>query len=97
MPVVLKMTTFQKLISKINKKIIIVSTLIVFLLTLFYWFQLRPSQVKIDCQKKSDDYRQKAFDREDTDKDGLFPQDSIDLIDKYSKSKYQSCLHRNGL
>lgn len=97
------MTTFQKLISKINKKIIIVGTLIVFLLTLFYWFQLRPSQIKAGCQKESDDYFQKAFDREDASdyglrkNDGLIAQDSIDWIDKRAKSKYQSCLHRNGL
>lgn len=89
--------TAQKLLLKIDKKIIIVGTLIVFLLTLFYWFQIRPSQIKASCQIEADDYFHRGFDREDTDKDGLIRQDSIDWLDKRSKSKYQSCLHRNGL
>ena len=91
------MTKFQKLISKINKKTIIIVSLIIFLFTFFFWFQVRPSQIKADCQRESDDYIQREFDREDKDKDGLISEKSIDWLNNHAKRKYERCLHRNGL
>lgn len=93
----MKMTTFQKLLSKMNKKIIIVGTLIIFLLTLFYWFQIRPSQIKASCQIEADEWYQKARDFNDEDKDGSIPFSTFEDIQQGMKNKYSFCLHRNGL
>lgn len=82
---------------KTNKRIFIALITLSILLLTFYWFQIRPSQIKISCQQKADKYFHKEFDRQDTDKDGLLDQDSVDSIDKVSKRIYERCLHRNGL
>lgn len=79
-----------------NKKIITIF-IIIFLLTLFYWFQIRPSEIKTSCQNKSDEYIHRAVDREDKNKDGLISQDSVDWLSNYAKKRYERCLHRNGL
>ncbi|MEK7577676.1 MAG: hypothetical protein AAB492_03630 [Patescibacteria group bacterium] len=82
---------------KISKKLIIISSIIVTIFLFFYWFQVRPAQIKTSCQKESDDYITREFDREDTDKDGLISQESIDWLNSHAKRKYERCLHRNGL
>lgn len=93
------MTNFQKLIAtfKQNQKYQIAVFIALLFLGWFYWFQIRPSQIKASCQIEADDYFQKAFDRKDTDKDGLIFRDDIDWLTKRSQSKYQTCLHQNGL
>ncbi|KKQ24349.1 MAG: hypothetical protein US40_C0005G0023 [Candidatus Roizmanbacteria bacterium GW2011_GWC2_37_13] len=87
-------TVFQR---KINKKIIIVFISLSILLFTFYWFQIRPAQIKANCQIESDEYYKREFDRKDIDKDGLILTDSIDRLNKYAKVRYEKCLHRNGL
>lgn len=87
-------TLFQ---SKINKKIIIVFISLSILLFTFYWFQIRPAQIKASCQKESDEYYKREFDRKDIDENGLIPIDSIDWLNKNAKVKYERCLHRYGL
>lgn len=91
------MTTFQKLISKINKKTIIIVSLIIFLFTFFFWFQVRPSQIKVSCQQKSDEYHNLEIYRDYPNKGNLSPPNYIDWINKIAKSSYENCLHRNGL
>lgn len=91
------MTLFQNLLTKISKKMVITFSIVLTIFLLIYWFQIRPSQIKADCQKESDDYYHKVFNLWDTDKDGLIQPDSIDWISKNAKRKYESCLHRNGL
>lgn len=82
---------------KMNKGIIIIGALIVFLFTLFYWFQIRPSQIKIECQKKADAHYNESLGLNDPDPPIRALKTSIDWANKSAKDLYQSCLHRNGL
>lgn len=66
------MTNFQKLIG--------ISVLI--FLFLFYWFQIRPSQIKSECT----DLALKSA----TNDEGLYKKSTFD-------SNYQICLHKKGL
>ena len=96
---------FQKLLlfisvlfqRKINKKIIIVFISLSIILFTFYWFQLRPSQIKASCQKEADEYHKRARDLNDEDKNGLVSFSVGKHINQITKDRYSFCLHRNGL
>ena len=66
-----------------NKKIIIISTIgIIILVGLFYWFEIRPSEIRKICNNES------------IEKSKTTPNNwSYDLFDLY----YKTCLRKNGL
>ncbi len=82
---------------KVNKRIIIVFISLSILSFLFYWFQIRPSQIKVACQMESDEYHNLEIYRDYPNKGNLSPPNYIDWINKIAKSSYERCLHRNGL
>lgn len=67
-----------------NNKYLITIILIAGLL--FYWFQIKPSQIKSDCANSSTENMQSSKMR----RSALDWQRSYDLI-------YENCLHKNGL
>jgi|SRR3989344_1443631 len=59
------MITFQKLIAtfKQNQKYQIVVFIALLFLSWFYWFQLRPSNIRINCHNLAMDKANKIFER----------------------------------
>lgn len=77
----------------INQKLalFISLTFAIFLLIFFYWSQIRPTQIKAECQKKlSEKYSELSKDT----KDYLF---FTPAGQKFYDRSYQNCLHRKGL
>ena len=74
------MTTFQKLIG-------IFLILIAFL---FYWFQIRPAQIKTKCEGKA---RNLVIDMAEERNSVITKSNFTQRIDEF----YKLCLHGNGL
>lgn len=86
--------SFQR---KVNKRIIIVFISLSILLFPFYWFQIRPSQIKASCQKEADEFEEKIRELNSGKKDGRIPWKTFKDMQQGMKNKYSFCLHRNGL
>ena len=77
------MTTFQKLIG--------ISALVIFAI-LFYWFQIRPAQIRTECANKKSEYVKNIKTHESFQTFILTPQGQKALDDVY-----ENCLHSQGL
>lgn len=66
-----------------NNKIKVILALTILLSAVFYWFELRPAMIKNDCAQK------------------VSPSEGIESLDKLivpeGMTKYEYCLHINGL
>lgn len=64
--------------------------LLCLLISWFYWFQFRPSQIKERCAKLT-------LEAVSRTAEALYNSNTAAVMDKYGNSIYQNCLHSKGL